>query len=70
MSLHFTLEYVTKGGVDENITKMFVDALFNQDGLTSPPPHHHHHRHQIRNQFMAFGLECASVIQGKRNGLH
>ena len=38
MSLHFTLEYVTKGGVDENITKMFVDALFNQDGLTSPPP--------------------------------
>ena len=48
------------GGSADNITKMVIGALTNECGLTP---------HQIRDQFMAFGADGASVLQGKRNGV-
>jgi hypothetical protein len=51
---------VIDGGGADNITKMILDALTNEGGLTP---------HQIRDQFMAFGTDGASVLQGKRNGV-
>ena len=48
------------GGSVDNITKMIIGAHTNECGLT---PHH------IRDQFIAFGVDGASVLQGKRNGV-
>ena len=54
------LQRVTEGGGADNITKMILGALTNEGGLTP---------HQIRDRFMAFGADGASVLQGKRNGV-
>ena len=54
------LQRVTEGGGADNITKMILGALTNEGGLTP---------YQIRDRFMAFGADGASVLQGKRNGV-
>ena len=48
------------GGGAANITKIILGALTNDSGLT---PHH------IRDRFMAFGADGASVLQRRRNGV-
>ena len=60
VSYLLNLERVTEGGGAENIAKMIVSALTNQGGLTP---------NEIRDRFMAFGADGASVLQGKRNGV-
>ncbi len=55
-----SLERVIDGGSAENITKIIVGALSKQGGLTPQ---------QIRDRFMAFGADGASILQGKRNGV-
>ena len=52
------LQHVTEGGGADNITKMILGALTNEGGLTP---------HQIRDRFMAFGADGASVLQRKKN---
>jgi len=54
------LQRVIEGGGTDNITKMILGALTNEGGLTP---------RQIRDQFMAFGADGASVLQRKRNGV-
>ena len=51
---------MTEGGGADNITKMILGALTNEGRLTL---------HQIRDRFMAFGVDGASVLQRKRNGV-
>jgi hypothetical protein len=52
------LERVIEGGSVENITKIIFGAFAKQGGLTPQ---------QIRDRFMAFGADGASVLQGKKN---
>lgn len=60
MSMLLTLEHITEGNGIANISKMIVDAHTNQGGLNP---------HQIRDRFMAFGADDASILQGKRNNI-
>lgn len=48
MSLLLNVESVTNDGGGDDIMKMFLGALTNEDGLPS---------HHIRNQFMLFTLQ-------------
>ena len=57
ISMLLCLQRVTEGGGADNITKIILDVLTNEGGLT---PYHNKYR------FMAFG---ASMLQGKRNGV-
>ena len=54
------LQRMAEGGGVDHIIKMILGALTNEGGLTP---------HQIRDRFMAFGADDASVLQGKRNGV-
>lgn len=54
------LEHVAKGGGANNIMKMILVALTNECGLNP---------HYIRDRFMAFGVDGASHLQWKRNGV-
>ena len=54
------LQRVIEGGGADNITKMILGALTNEGGLTP---------HQIRDRFMTFGVDNASVLQRKKNGV-
>ena len=58
--LFLCFEHVTEGGGVDNIMKMILGALTNEGGLNP---------HQIRDRFMAFGIDGASALQGKRNGV-
>ena len=60
MPLFLCFEHVTKGSGAKNIMKVILGALTNKGGLTP---------HQIRDRFMAFGADGASVLQRKRNGV-
>ena len=60
MPMLLCLQYVIDGGGADNITKMIIGALTNEEGLT---PHH------IRDQFKTFDTYGASIWQGKMNGV-
>ncbi len=55
-----SLERVIEGGSAESISNIILGALAKQGGLTPQ---------QIRDRFMAFGADGASVLQGKKNGV-
>ena len=60
MPMLLSLQRVTEGGAADNITKVILGAFTNEGGLTP---------HRIRDRFIAFGADGASVLQGKKNGV-
>jgi hypothetical protein len=55
-----SLERVIEGGSAESISNIILGALAKQGGLTPQ---------QIKDRFMTFRADGASVLQGKKNGV-
>jgi hypothetical protein len=60
VSLLLSLERLTKGSTAAHITKVIMNVVVRDGGLTVQ---------EIRDKLVYFGFDGALVLQGKRNGV-